>query len=645
MKKRANIVQSDRYKLLVSSIRDYAIYMLDAEGIISSWNAGAQRFKGYTPDEAIGRHFSCFYTPEEQQLGVPDRALKIALDEGAYEAEGWRVRKDGTRFWAHVVIDPLRDNEGALIGYAKITRDITEKKQAQEALRESEQRFSILVQGVTDYAIYMLSPEGMVTNWNAGAMRIKGYTADEVIGTHFSRFLTPEDQAKLLPEQSLAIAAHEGRFEKEGWRVRKDGTRFWAHVIIDAIKNDMGDLVGFAKITRDITQKMMASKELEIASAALAQSRKVESLGNLTGGVAHDFNNLLSVIAAGLDVLSMQDNHSKDKPLLDNMQRAVSRGATLIQQLLSYARQQPLKPEIHNINSLINGFELMLRKVGNSKLECNITLAPDLKCVKMDENSFEISLLNLLVNASDAMPEGGLVNITTQNIMLEKNEVTQLPAGEYVLLAVEDNGVGMSPEVLEKACEPFFTTKEFGKGTGLGLSQVYGFIKQSGGEIVIMSVPKQGTSVKIYLPTITNVLESDIGPENRSLKGTDMNTINDTVLIVEDESEVRFAAAELFKSLGFDVLMASNGIEAINIIEKEGDRINVLFSDVVMPNGLSGIDLSRSVSKIYPKIKIVLCSGYPQPALKGEDEDLSAFVFLNKPYRVADLARSIRATH
>ncbi|MCC2675105.1 MAG: domain S-box protein, partial [Ramlibacter sp.] len=284
-----------RLRLFISSVTDYAIYMLSPEGKVVSWNAGAERFKGYKAEEIIGQHFSRFYSPEDQATGLPARALKTARETGKFEAEGWRMRKDGTRFWASVVIDPIRDASGELVGFAKITRDITEKRAAQEALRESEQRFRMLVQGVTDYAIYMLSPSGEITNWNAGARRIKGYEHDEVVGTHFSRFYTEDDRENGLPQRALKQAAEAGRFEAEGWRVRKDGTRFWAHVVIDPIRNDDGTLVGFAKITRDITERKNAAAALEETREALFQAQKMEAIGQLTGGIAHDFNNLLAV--------------------------------------------------------------------------------------------------------------------------------------------------------------------------------------------------------------------------------------------------------------------------------------------------------------------------------------------------------------
>ena len=280
----ASMTDEGRYRLLIDAITDYAIYMLDPEGFVSSWNPGAVRFKGYEAAEIIGRHFSEFYTEEERAAGIPKMALQVAASEGRFEREGWRVRKDGTQFWAHVVIDPIWSPEGSLIGYAKVTRDLTERKIAEEALRRSEQQFRLLVQSVTDYAIYMLDPEGRVASWNAGAQRIKGYTPQEIIGEHFSRFYSPDDQARGAPAQGLATAAREGRWESEGNRVRKDGSTFLAHVIIDAIRDDEGKVVGFAKVTRDVTERKEAELALQQAQTALIQSQKMDALGQLTGG-------------------------------------------------------------------------------------------------------------------------------------------------------------------------------------------------------------------------------------------------------------------------------------------------------------------------------------------------------------------------
>ena len=258
-------VSSSRADLLLQSVTDYAIYMLDPDGIVSSWNAGAERLKGYRHDEIVGQHFSRFYAPEDVAQDLPGRVLRTALEQGRFEAEGWRMCKDGSRFWANVVVVPVRDEAGQHVGFAKVTRDLTERRAADEALRRSEERFRLLVQGVTDYAIYMLDPDGMVSSWNAGAERFKGYTADEIIGEHFSRFYQPEDRAAGVPQRALATAASEGRFEAEGWRLRKDGSRFWANVVIDPIHDEGGQLIGFTKITRDLTERRAGQKALEKA--------------------------------------------------------------------------------------------------------------------------------------------------------------------------------------------------------------------------------------------------------------------------------------------------------------------------------------------------------------------------------------------
>jgi PAS domain S-box-containing protein len=630
----AKFTEEQRFQLLVAGVSDYAIYMLDPDGYVSSWNAGAHRFKGYVAQEIIGKHFSVFYTEEDRAAGVPYRALNTALQEGKFEAEGWRVRKDGTRFWASVVIDPIRTEAGELVGFAKVTKDITERKMAQEALRESEERFRLLVQGVTDYAIYMLSPTGVITNWNAGAERIKGYSHDEAVGQHFSRFYTEEDRLTNAPARGLAIAARDGRYESEGWRVRKDGSRFWAHVVVDAIHDSNGELIGFAKVTRDITEKREAEEALKLADAALFQSQKMEAIGQLTGGIAHDFNNLLGVMSGSLDLLSSRSRDEQDVRLIESMQRAVARGATLTQQLLSFARQQPLQVERQNINSVIGAFESVLRRACNPTIAFEIDLEPELAPVMLDAARFEAALLNLIVNARDAMQSGGRLTVRTENVLLADGQVGALKAGRYVKLTVIDAGSGMAPETMARAFEPFFTTKEVGKGTGLGLSQVYGFIAQSGGEVILSSELGKGTSVSIYLPVTDQA-------ENSAASRRNERPAADTVLIVEDEPDLLKAAADLFRSMGYEVLTAGEGKDAIDILERN-NNIGIVFTDVIMPNGMSGIELARQTQRRWPKIKSILASGYPLPALKAEHGNIDDFPFVSKPYRLSDLARKLR---
>jgi PAS domain S-box-containing protein len=631
--------QEGRFQLLVDAVTDYAIYMLDPTGVIVSWNAGAQRFKGYVESEILGEHFSRFYTEEDLATNLPQRALDTAAREGKFEAEGWRVRKDGTHFWAHVVIDPIRDRQGNLLGYAKITRDLTERDKAQQALRESEERFRLLVQGVTDYAIYMLDPQGHVTNWNSGAQRIKGYAESEIIGRHFSQFYTEEDLATNLPQRALATAAREGKFEAEGWRLRKDGTRFWASVVIDPIRNDMGELIGFAKITRDITERRKTQEALEEAQAALFQAQKMEAVGQLTGGVAHDFNNLLTIIVNNLDLLTRNAREPRDVKLIESAQRAAERGAKLTQQLLAFSRRQPLQPDTHSPNTLIEGFESVLRRACGEMIRLQLSLSPRIRWVSVDAPQFESALLNLIVNARDAMPNGGSLKIMTGNVTLNERDSasTNLQPGQYVSIAVQDTGTGMAPETVSRVFEPFFTTKELGKGTGLGLSQVYGFVTQSGGHIKIDSTPGQGTKVTMLLPA------QETGDEASEEDGETERPARDsagTVLIVEDEPAVLEVASDIFDSLGYDVVTATDANEAVVVLDGN-PSIDVLFSDVIMPNGMNGVELSRKAREMRPNLKILLASGYPMSSLPSEG--LGAGVsFISKPYRWTELAEKLR---
>jgi len=620
--------------LFVAGVVDYAIYMLSPEGYVNSWNAGAQRFKGYTADEIIGQHFSRFYTEEDQAAGLPARALHTALTEGKFDEEGWRVRKDGTRFWASVVIDPIRTEDGTLLGFAKITRDVTERKRAEQALHASEERFRLLVKGVTDYAIYMLSPEGVVTEWNAGAERIKGFTEGEIVGTHFSHFYTEEERALGQPDKALQRALIDGRYENEGWRVRKDGTHFWAHVVIDAIHNDMGELIGFAKITRDITERRNAALSLERTKEALFQSQKLEAMGKLTGGVAHDFNNLLGVIVTGLELLSREVKSPSGTRTIESMQRAAKRGANLTQQLLSFARQQPLQQEKFNLNRVIGSFEAVLRRACHETMRFDIMLDPELRPVLIDATQFEAALLNLVTNACDAMPRSGTLIVQTANAQLDHRQVGMLPAGQYVKVSVTDTGTGMSPAVLAQATDPFFTTKGPGKGTGLGLSQVYGLLQQSGGDMLLETEVGAGTTVSLYLPAL-------IGDNDEAeTVSTETNAGNDKALVVDDEPDVLDMAVELFTTMGYDVLSANNAEDALDILRRTPD-IDVLFTDVLMP-GIDGITLGHRARELAPGIKVLLASGYPAPAVNATTGSLAAFNFINKPYRLAEIMKMLR---
>jgi PAS domain S-box-containing protein len=633
----SELADSERFQILIDAVKDYAIYLLDADGYVATWNTGAARFKGYTADEIIGQHFSVFYTSEDRAIGLPTTALRTAAREGRFEAEGWRQRKDGTRFWTHVVIDPVIGADHEVIGYAKITRDISDKHVADEALIASEQRFSLLVQGVRDYAIYMLDVHGNVTNWNAGAQAIKGYAAEEIVGQHFSRFYTEEDRAAGAPGRALATAIAEGKFEGEAQRVRKSGERFWAHVVIDPIHDDNGQLVGFAKVTRDITDKRKAQQELERSREALVQAQKMEAIGRLTGGVAHDFNNLLTVITASADFLLRPDlTDDKRFRYAQAIADTAKRATALTGQLLAFSRRQPLKPEVFDIGARLRGLHQIIGASIGASVTVEIALPEEVQLVEADMSQFDTGILNMVINARDAMPDGGQISITvapTDGIP----PVRSHPAatGDFVAIEIADTGTGMDAEILSHIFEPFFTTKDINKGTGLGLSQAYGFAKQSRGEIDVRSERGVGTSFKLYLPrtrTALAPLEVNVAPINLA------DVVPRKILVVEDNEGVGNFAAGLLRELGQTVTWVGGGEAALEILRQKAHDFDLVFSDVIMP-GMSGIELGHLVRETWPDLEVVLTSGYSHVIA---EEGSHGFELLKKPYSIEDLLVALK---
>ncbi|HST92083.1 MAG TPA: PAS domain S-box protein [Brevundimonas sp.] len=622
---------TNRFELLVQSVTDYAIYMLDPTGVVTSWNAGAERFKGYAPDEIIGQHFSKFYTEEDLQRGLPATGLRTAEAEGRFEAEGWRLRKDGARFWANVVIDPIWDPAGDLVGFAKVTRDLTVRREAEEELRRSEERFRFLLQSVTDYAIYMLDTEGYVTSWNAGAERFKGYTADEIIGQHFSRFYAPEDQAAGVPANALRTALNEGRFEAEGWRYRKDGTQFWANVVIDPVRDDHGTLIGFAKITRDLSERRESQLALEQAQQAFFQSQKMEAIGKLTGGVAHDFNNLLAAIIGSVDLARRRLAKGEDiTRFLDNIMQAAERGATLTHRMLAFARKQELELQSVRLPDLVRGMADLLQRTIGPGVAIDTRFPLLLKPVRADPGQLELALMNLAVNARDAMPNGGVITIGARHETVQVRN--RLTPGDYVCLWVSDEGEGMDAETLGKAVDPFFTTKGVGRGTGLGLSMVAGMAEQCGGKLVLSSEAGQGAVVEVWLPVAAADGHS---PEVAAPQSQDRRVLDPlTILIVDDDEIVLTNTAAMLSDMGHSVLQAPSGSEGLRILAKS--RVDLLITDFAMPE-MTGADLIHAVEGGWPRLPILLVSGYaeiPEGAAVGIPR-------LAKPFRPHQLTAAI----
>jgi PAS domain S-box-containing protein len=500
-------------------------------------------------------------------------------------------------------------------------------------------RYRRLVEAITDYAIYMLDAEGRVSSWNPGAQRLKGYSEAEVLGSHFSRFYTDEDRAGGRPARALATAASEGRFEGEGWRVRKDGARMWAHVIIDPIRDETGGLVGFAKITRDITERREAQAALELAREQLFQAQKLEAIGQLTGGVAHDFNNLLTAILGSLELVKRRLPHDpRVTPLIDNAIQGAERGATLTQRMLAFARRQELKLEAVEIASLVRGMTGLLERSLGPSIRIETRFPRSLPPVKTDPNQLENALLNLTVNARDAMPHGGTIRITAKAEAVGPSmpgPAPALPPGGYVRLSVCDEGDGMDTATLARASEPFFTTKGIGKGTGLGLSMVHGLAEQSGGRLAINSRPGVGTTVDLWLPeapddTECNVIAGKAPAEARSA----LRPLS--VLAVDDDSLVLLNTVTMLEDLGHQVFSATSASEALAVLRR--DPVDLVISDYAMPQ-VNGVQLAQAIHAEQPALPVILATGYAELAAA----DANTLPRLAKPFLQDDLANAMRA--
>jgi PAS domain S-box-containing protein len=502
-------------------------------------------------------------------------------------------------------------------------------------LSRSELQFKELVSGVVDYAIYMLDVEGNIVSWNAGAERIKGYSKADAVGQHFSMFYTPEDRERQAPQHALSTAATLGKYEAEAWRVRKNGERFWASIVLDAIYNEAGAVIGFAKVTRDLTERRAIEEQLR-------QSQKMEAIGQLTGGVAHDFNNLLTVIVGNLETIwrHAPPEDGKLRRAIDQVTRGAQRAVTLTQQLLAFSRRQPLNPKPTDVNRLVADMSDLVRRTIGENIAVETVLAGGLWRVEIDAHQLESALLNLAVNARDAMPLGGKLTIETANAHLDDDYADRYPeltAGQYVVLCVTDTGTGMSGEVIAHAFEPFYTTKPIGRGTGLGLSQVYGFVKQSGGHVKLYSEIGQGTTVKIYLPRLT---AADADEEDAAFPSPPTGGRDEVILVVEDDDDVRLFTTESLRELGFTVRETNDGPSALKQLEQYSD-VQLLFTDVGLP-GMNGAQLVAAARALRPDIKVLFTTGYARNAIVHQGRLDPGVELITKPFTRVQLASRIR---
>jgi len=634
--------QAEMYRDTLELIAD-GVLVTDAVGQILAYNQIYMTMWA-VPAEVIERRHASALIAHLETLFIDHAAaharFAAVLASREMRTEDVLALSDG-RVYEQITM--ARVSDGAHVGRVWSLRNVTQRERLLAAARitgsgvlhENERLFRQLVSSVTDYGIFMLNPDGYVVSWNPGAQRIKGYTEAEIIGQHFSRFYTEADRDGGVPKQALATAARTGKYEAESWRVRKDGSLFWANVVIDAIRNDRGEILGFAKITRDMTEQRAIQEQLN-------QSQKMEAIGQITGGVAHDFNNLLTVILGNLETLArrMPQEDERLRRAADHATRGAQRAATLTQQLLAFSRRQPLNPKPTDINRLVSAvFELMRRTIGEN-IQIETVLGEGVWHSEIDPNQLESALLNLAVNSRDAMPNGGKITIETTNAHFDDEYAVRfadISPGQYVLISVSDTGSGMSEEVMAKAFNPFFTTKPMGQGTGLGLSQVYGYVKQSGGHVKIYSELDQGTTIKLYLPRLK---EGAYQQEPERPLREHLGKADETILVVEDDNDVRAFSIDTLRDLGYSVLEAHDAEVGLHILQRHPE-IQMVFTDVGLP-GMNGRELIEQVRELRPAMKVLFTSGYARQAIVHDGRLDPGVELLTKPFTRAQLADNVR---
>jgi PAS domain S-box-containing protein len=598
-----------------------------------TWSDGLYGIYGIAPESFGGTldAFVAFIHPQDRP--TVQASINAAIASGGHFTHEERiVRPDGSIRHLHSTGEVIRDKSGAAARMLGVCLDVTDRKQAEVALLDSEHSTRILLEGVRDYAIVMMDADGHVRSWNAGAAAIKGYADTEIIGQHFSRFYPAEDRMAGVPDRALEAAAREGKTELQGWLLRKDGSRFYANVVIDAIYDKDGQLVGFAKITRDITTQREAEVALEQTREQLAQAQKMEALGQLTGGIAHDFNNLLMIVSGYAQILQRRLKEPKDMQAVEAIRAATGRGEKLTRQLLAFSRRQQLTPVVVDLRQRIDAVRDMLAPSlrGNIALVCDIEA--NIWPVEVDLGELELALVNVAVNARDAMPDGGTITLQARNVVLKPGSAAGALEGDFVAIAIIDGGTGIAPDLLTRVFEPFFTTKPVGKGTGLGLSQVHGFANQSGGAVTVTSEAGKGTVVTIYLPRSSAVTPAQSVADMQA----DSDATQGTVLVVEDSRDVADVTSALLEQLGYRVVRAENAAQALRHLQ-QGIEFDLVFSDIVMPGALDGLGLAQICRERFPNIPVLLASGFSDAARAADGR----FDILRKPFELSALERAI----
>jgi PAS domain S-box-containing protein len=610
------------FKLMVEQARDYALFLLDKEGRVLTWNLGAQRIKGYAPEEIIGRHFSAFYPREAVDSGWPQHELKVAAAEGRFEDEGWRLRKDGTRFWANVVITGLRDEQGRLVGFSKITRDLTERRLHEEALRQSEERFRVLVEGVVDYAIFMLEPDGIVSSWNAGAERITGYRRDEIVGRHFSCLYLPEDTQAGRPWEELALARREGRAEAEGWRLRKNGDRYWVRAVVTALLDHQGHLRGFAKVTQDLTERRHLH-DLETAA---------KNLNEFLATLAHELRNPLAPIRAALSVMALAP---AGDPAHEKMRQTIERQSAqlvrIVDDMVDIARVTRgaigiERAAVDLAEVVYRAVEAAAPQVEAARHTLEVDLPKEALGVSGDLARLTQVMTNLLNNAARYTPQGGSIVVSAR---AEQGRA---------LLRVRDNGRGILPENLERIFEMFVQGRapRAAAGLGIGLALSRRIAELHGGTLEAHSDgPGKGSVFTLTLP----LAELPSAPAGADVARASSSTPGaQRILVVDDSEDVAGTLESLLQSLGHATRVVHDGAAALEAAAEF--RPDTVLLDIGMP-GMDGYEVARRLraSKHGRRLRIIAVTGWGQEADRRKSQEAGFDLHLVKPIEPTDLAR------
>ena len=614
------------YEYIVDQTKDYAVFFLDPEGRVMSWNQGAQRIKGYAAEEIIGRHFSTFYTRESIDSAWPQHELKVATAEGRFEDEGWRVRKDGSRFWASVAITALRDEAGKLLGFSKITRDLSERRLHEEALRQSEERFRLLIEGVSDYAIYMLDAEGVVTSWNAGAQRIKGYSRDEILGKHFSRFYIPEDQQAGKPWEDLATARRSGRSEAEGWRVKKNGERFWARTVLNALHDDDGHLRGFAKVTHDLSERRHI-QDLEKAS---------QNVNEFIAMLAHELRNPLAPIRNAVHIMGqVPDGDPAQRAMRETIDRQSAQLARIVEDMIDIARitRGALAIESRRLDMgdvVRHAVETSTPAVEAGRHTFELDLPPGALPVVGDPHRLAQVLSNILNNAARYTPPGGSIAVRAR---MERGEA---------VVRVRDSGRGIEPEMIERIFDMFVQGRaplqRVGGGLGIGLALARRISELHGGSVEARSEgANRGSEFTLRIPLAGAAVPAHAEPKP---KPEARRVMSRRVLVVDDNVDAAAMLDMLLRSLGHETRVSHDGIEALRVAAEF--RPDIVLLDIGMP-GLDGYEVARRLRSLARErpLRIVAVTGWGQDADRQRSREAGFDLHLVKPVDATDLAQAL----